>query len=149
MKKYLELFWEWLPISYEEYAEKGVSRLGSGYEDGFPHIYKLLDYAKMIVEENKITDSCISDLLDIMAIENESECILELIEEKSTEHQLNRIISIGMTHPLYEARWQLAELIYRRKPLGYEKYLLKMLEDSHPYVKKRASNCISYDKKTN
>ena len=145
MNKLLEFFWEWLPIPYEEYAIKGTSSIGVNYEENFPYINELLGYAEMIVKEDITTDDCVRDLLDIMAIENESESILELIEEKSTEHQLNRIISIGMTHPLYEARWQLVELIYRRKPHGYENYLYKMLEDSHPYVKKRASNCISYD----
>lgn len=145
MNELLKAFWEWLPVSYEEYASQGISQVSGSVEDDFPHFNELLACAEKIVKEDLTSADSIKDLLDIMAIDNEAESVLELIVEESSERQLNCIISVGMTHQLFEARWQLAELIYRRKPRGYEYLLFRLSEDTHPYVKKRASNCISYD----
>lgn len=78
-----------------------------------------------------------------MAIDNEAESVLDLIESDSSDHQLKHIISFGITHPLYEARWQVAELIYRRQPIQYVSYFQQLAKDPHPYVKKRAMNCIN------
>ena len=138
----LKQFWEWLPIPYEEYATNGTPQLHGSYEDEFPFFSELLSYAELIVEKEFVGDEYIDDLLTIMALDNETEYVLDLIETDSSNYQFQHIVSSGITHPLYNARWQLAELIYRRQPMQYDFYLQVLSSDSHPYVQKRAMNCI-------
>ena len=35
MNNLLSQFWDWMPISYEEYAVNGISQLNGSYEDSF------------------------------------------------------------------------------------------------------------------
>lgn len=135
-------FWNWLPISYEEYAVNGLSQLMGNFEDDFPFFSDLLAYAELIVKNEYIDNKHIDDLLTIMALDNEAEHVLEFIESDSSEKQLQYIVSGGIKHPLYETRWQLAELIYRRKPENYLSLLQTLSNDAHPYVRKRAISCI-------
>ena len=138
----LEQFWSWLPISYEEYANNGAPQSRGICEDDFPFFSDLLSYAELIVKKEFVDDAHIDDLLTIMALDNETEHVLEFIESNSSENQLQHIVSLGITHPLYEARWQLAELVYRRKPIRYDSYLQILSKDAHPYVQRRAMNCM-------
>ncbi len=143
MNDLLKQFWKWLPISYEEYAVNGIPQLNGSCEDNFPLFSELLSYAELIVKNDFVDKRHIDDLLTIMAIDNEAESVLDLIESDSSDYQLEQIISLGITHPLFETRWQVAELIYRRQPIQYVSYLHELSKDSHPYVKKRAMNCIN------
>ena len=138
----LKQFWEWLPVSYEEYATNGIAQLNGSYEDNFPFFSELISYAELIIKKELVDDEHINDLLTIMGIDNETEYVLELIESGSSDYQIQHISLVGITHSLYSARWQLAELICRRKPLGYDSYLQTLSKDTHPYVQIRASNCI-------
>lgn len=138
----LKQFWEWLPISYEEYAINGISQTNGSCEDSFPHFRELLSYAELIVKKGFVDDEHIYDLLTIMGIDNETESVLDFIENEASDYQIQHISSTGITHSLYNTRWQLAELICRRKPTHYGSYLQTLLKDIHPYVKRRARNCI-------
>lgn len=142
MSSLLEQFWEWLPISYEKYAIDGILQSSDYCEENFPFFSDLLAYAELIVKNDFIDNERIDDLLTVMALDNEVECVLELIESDSSEKQLQYIISAGIKHPLFETRWQLAELICRKKPDGYVSLLQILSNDFHPYVKKRAINCL-------
>lgn len=85
MNSLLKHFWEWLPTSYEEYAVNGLSQLNGSFEDDFPLFSDLLAYAELIVKNEYIDNEHINDLLTIMALDNEAEHILELIEGDSSE----------------------------------------------------------------
>ena len=141
MNNLLSQFWDWMPISYEEYAVNGISQLNGSYEDSFPLFSELLSYAELIIHSNLMDDEHIDDLLTILAIDNETEYVLDLIKSDSSNCQINRIVLCGVNHPLYHTRWQIAELIYHRKPSQHDFYLQKLSMDSHPYVKRRAMNC--------
>ncbi|MBO7196470.1 MAG: hypothetical protein J6V80_03965 [Clostridia bacterium] len=143
MNNLLKRFWEWISISYEEYAIDGISQSSDNCEDDFPLFSELLAYAESIVKNEHIDNEQIDDLLTIMALDNETEYVLDLIESDSSEKQIHHILICGIAHPLYEARWQLAELIYRRKPDNYLSLLQTLSNDAHPYVQKRAINCIN------
>ena len=138
----LKQFWKWLPVSYEEYSKKGITQIHGNYEDNFPKINELIEHGKKIVDDNLTSDNDIDDLLTIMGIDNEAEEIMEYIEENSSDEQINRLIYIGINHPLYNARWQVAELLYRRKPQRYAEFLKILSSDSNMYVRKRAMNCL-------
>ena len=144
MCNFLKEFWEWLPVSYDEYATSGVLQSSIGCEENFDHFNQLLIYAESIIRSDKVDAESINDLLSILALDNEMESILELIVERSSKKQLQSIIFHGIKHPLYHARWQLAEIIYRRKPKCYKEHLYALSQDSHPYVKKRSMNCLNY-----
>ena len=91
MNSLLKHFWEWLPISYEEYAVDGLSQLSGNCEDDFPLFSELLVSAESIVKNEYIDNEHIDDLLTIMALDNEAEHVLELIESDSSEKQLQYI----------------------------------------------------------
>ena len=42
MNNLLSPFWDWMPISYEEYAVNGISQLNGSYEDSFSLFSELL-----------------------------------------------------------------------------------------------------------
>ena len=145
MNKLLESFWKWLNKSPQEYAIYGAGKFVYGrMEDDFPRFEELLEYAKSIVDKNILNEEAIDELFTIMALDNESEIILDYIDDFSSEEQLKRIIDIGINHMHYQGRWQLAELLYRRRLKDYMEYLLLLSKDGNPCVSKRASNCISY-----
>ena len=138
----LKQFWEWLPTSYDDYAVNGISQLNGSYEDNFPFFFELLSYAELIVKKGLIDNEHIDDLLTIMGIDNETEHILDFIENESSDFQIQHISSAGIKHPLYNTRWQVAELVCRRKPLQYVFYLQILSKDENLYVQRRAINCL-------
>ena len=144
----LKSFWEWMyfsyGVSYERYTEKGLHQPSGQDECEFPHFHRLINYAESIIESNKVDEGSIDDLLTILALDNEAENILGLIVERSSNEQLKSIIFYGIKHPLFNARWQLAEIINRRKPDCYKEYLLTLSRDPHQCVKRRAVNCLNY-----
>lgn len=142
MDNKLEKFWMWLGKSPEEYALEGMNQKNGEFEDEYPEFEKLLFYARKIVDSNKVDCSSIDELITIMALDNESESILDYIEERSSSEQLIKIIERGVSHLQPNARWQVAELIFRRFSPNYVDYLTQLSNDKHLYVKKRALNCL-------
>lgn len=59
-----------------------------------------------------------------MALDNESESVLDYFEDNSSEEQLQKIIEQGVSHLYSNARWQISELLYRRKPENYQNIYL-------------------------
>ena len=142
MHDFLKDFWKWANKSPEEYGKSGMNQNKGEFEDDFPLFENLITYAKTIVDNNEIEPNLIDDLLNIMALDNESENILDYIEDKSSDEQLKVIVKLGLLHLQYNARWQLAELLYRRRPENWKIHLNELSNDEHPYVRKRALNCI-------
>lgn len=142
MVNLLQSFWNWLDINEDEYAHNGMLNSIHFDECSFPDFAELLAYAESIVDSNSLVHSEIHDLITIMAFDNESESILEYIEDNSTAIQTDKIIELGIANKHYHARWQIAELIYRKKGDSYINLLELLSTDSHPYVCKRAKNCI-------
>jgi len=146
MNHLISQFWLWMERtigkSQEEYAKNGMNQNHGEFEDEYPLFEECITYAKYIVDSGTLETEKINDLLTIMAFDNESENVLEYIEEKSTGKQLQKIIELGVTHIQMGTRWQIAELIYRtNNPNAWE--LLNVLKnDSHKYVSQRANNCI-------
>lgn len=142
VKERLEQFWIWIGKSKEEYGKIGVLQNHGKEECDFPFFEDLIEYAKVIVDLRLLSSSVVDDLFVIMSIDNESENTLDYIEAHSTEAQINKLVSIGINHIQYQGRWQLSELIYRRKPDNYEKFLQQLANDSNYAVRTRACNLI-------
>jgi len=148
MNELLRQFWEWMQVSPELYASEEYDMNDDKSEFFFPAFTDLIKYAEFVVDSNSLFEDDINDLLTIMALDNESESVLEYIEKHSSEEQLECIVRKGMLHIQPNARWQIAELIYRRKTMSYKNQLIVLSMDKHSYVKKRAMNCLSYLKET-
>lgn len=144
MSNLLEDFWIWANTTPRDYAEKGLDLLGDKPEFYFPFFDELLDYARRIIEKDFPTDQEIDDVITIMALDNENEEVLSYIEEFSSPAFLKSLIEKGLYHLQPEARWQIAELLYRRKPDDFKEYLKHLSIDSNDYVMKRAKNCLRY-----
>lgn len=142
MEELLIQFWIWLGKTPEQYANEGILFVWGHEEEDFPEFLKLMELAENVVNSNDMSEDSINDLLTVMALDNESESLLEYIEEFSSNEQLEQITRLGLIHLQSEARWQIAELLYRRKPKNYRQYLSELACDSHWYVRKRANNCI-------
>lgn len=140
----LENFWKWAEITSEEYAKTGIDQLSEKAEFYYPYFEGLLEYAQRIVDQSESSIEDLNNALTIMGLDNEDESILQYITDYCSETKLHDIIDVGLTHMQPEARWQIAELIYRRKPKGYRDYLLRLSKDDHHYVRKRATNAITY-----
>ena len=142
MNRTLMGFWKWANITPEEYAIKGIPLTSEKAPFNYPLYDKLITYAERLLQNKNLTEEELSDFLTIMALDNENEDVLDYAVAHATESQLEQILPYGMIFLQFEARWQLAELAYRRKPKGYLKYLQMLCDDNHSYVRKRARNCL-------
>lgn len=142
MRELLTKFWRWHQITPEKYAQKGMNQNIGEFEDAFPEFDVLLKTAFSIVDYNINESADIYDLLTVLAIDNEAETVLEYIEENSSDEQLKTIVEIGIYHLQPQARWQVAELVYRRRPNGYLEYLSVLSNDHDSYVRTRTKNII-------
>lgn len=138
----LKLFWDWSGITAEEYAEGGMKQKNGEFEDEFPFFEKMILYANNIINNNILDETSIDDVITIMSLDNESESILEHIVSNSSDEQLQMIVERGIKHSHFNARWQIAELVFKKKLNGYQDYLKKLSMDKNTYVRKRALNCI-------
>ena len=134
----------WIGKNPEQYATDGLEYVYDHMEFDYPGFEALKRLAMEIVNNDSRFDEDICNLLTVLALDNEGANMLYYIEENSSEEQLRKIIKLGIAHLQPEARWQLAEIIYQRRPPNYKNYLTKLSNDNHPYVRKRASNCLEY-----
>ncbi len=144
MNRILMDFWKWANITPEEYAIKGIPLTDEKAPFNYPLYDKLITYAERLLQNKKLTEEELSDFLTIMALDNETEDILDYATDNATEAQLQQILQYGMNFSQPEARWQLAELAYRRRPREYLDYLWTLYCDTNSYVRKRAKNCLEY-----
>ena len=142
MNDLLMRFWGWFEIAPEQYSVNGSPQIYGHEEDDLPYFEQLLIFAKEIVDHNDLTAEGVSNLLTVMAIDNEAESVLEYVQKNSSPEQLEQIIKIGLEHMQFNARWQLSEIIINRKPEGYLVYLNQLCNDDHPYVSSRAKSCM-------
>ena len=147
MKRDINDFWVWLQISFdfsaEKYALSGVDQSLNQFEDCYPHYDDMLNCCFEAINQSDFTDDEICDILTVMAFDNEAESVLEYLEVKLSESDLHRFIRLGLCHRLFEARWQLAELIFRRKPNNHQEYLEILAKDNSEYVRWRAKNALN------
>ena len=138
----LSKFWKWIGKTPEEYARDGLQYIHGRMEFDYPEFDAIMNCAMRIIDSGTMLHERIYMLLTIMALDNESEQVLDYAIDNCSEEQVSVIADIGLDHLQPNARWQLAELIYSRRPENFMQYLEKLSKDGHPYVSKRANNCI-------
>ena len=82
------------------------------------------------------------DYLTCMALDNEEEIILDHCAENAPDEFVERIAQASLNHPQWHARWQVAELLGRRRIQRGEMILGVLAQDSYPYVRRRAENAL-------
>ena len=140
----LQGFWNWLGMTPEEYACKGPDLLNSKAEFNFPDFDRFYCCCVDIFDNDRISLEDINNILIMMALDNETEDILDLCCDKLPDQYVDVFITMGIQSIQFHTRWQIAEFIRRRKPLLWKSYLSKLIDDCHPYVRKRAKNSFDY-----
>ena len=134
-------FWTWAKTTPVEYAQNG---LNAKSEFEFPLFEHLLDYAEKTCVKESVSKQEVDDVLTILALDNENEDLLSYMQKIPDAKRICLFIEAGIDHPQPSARWQIAELTYRVKPVKYIEYLQSLSADSDPYVRKRSNNCLRY-----
>ncbi|MCI5141231.1 MAG: hypothetical protein D3909_05795 [Candidatus Electrothrix sp. ATG1] len=132
----LDKFWRWASMTPVEYAD---NKKGGEWETDYPFwedIYSCVEEEIKRIEGGQSRVS-IQYILEAMAIDNECENILDMLESSKTASQI--VINDYYDYPQPEARWQIAELAKRTAFRGVIDMLKKMLiNDDNSYVKRRA-----------
>lgn len=136
----LQSFWKWFNITPGQYAREDMFV----DELEFPQFAELISTCEKLIKIGIFTDGIIDDILTIMAIDNEAEDILNVVVDTISDKDLKKFIALGVNHIQPNTRWQIAELIYRRRPVNAMEYLVILSKDNNAYVRKRALNCINY-----
>lgn len=137
LKQGLKNFWDWSETNIQSYVQIGWVKDLEPFE--YPSWSELIEETKLAILKlvNGISNSEIhNDILTVMALDNESEEILDYLTTLNID-LLKVVIEAGIEHQLYEARWQIAELLGRKEEEIWSPYLELLLKDSHYYVVRR------------
>ena len=92
----LEKFWKWFGKTPEEHATCDIEYIYGNMEYDYPYFDELEKYAFKVVDNDIIEYDEIYDLITIMALDNESENVLDYIEDYSSNTQIEKIVEIGL-----------------------------------------------------
>lgn len=140
----LENFWAWAGMTPEEYAGKDGFDGGLVTEFDYSHFEECLNAAKDAIRKPILSEEDIDGVLTVLALDNENEEVLDEMTDAVNPALVLPLCEAGVRHRQAEARWQIAEWIYRVRPSGYRSYLRILAEDAHPYVRRHAKNALDY-----
>ncbi len=129
-------FWEWTGCA-KRYKDHDISLLPFDPVE-YPLLHEMQRQCNALINQPLAAEEADAFLM-CMAIDNESECILDECKKRADDDFINKLVSLGVRHPQSEVRWQMAELLRRDIP-DRVVYLEALLHDTHPYVRKRAFN---------
>ena len=146
MKNELSKFWDWAQITFNEYASNVIPSAArqaewEGEYPGWPRLESEVKSLILQLNKSKEFDSdAVQDVLTVLAIDNESEGILESIQSSVSNNELiNKLIEETRNFKSYHARWQIVELIKESAiPDKASKLKWFALNDSDKYVQRRA-----------
>lgn len=136
-------FWQWLGMSKEKYIFKMENPQNSSIdfeEYMFPKWSALLDEARENIREERLEPESLEKVLTVMALDNETEDVLDFIVENASDNYIEKFVQYGVLSILYHARWQIAEILGRRQPRNWENLIDELVKDENAYVSKRAAN---------
>ncbi len=134
-------FWAWAGYDAADFAKDEVNCCRKKEPFDFPEIVEMrkLCYG---LENGLGSLREAEDYLTCMALDNEDEEILDHCAAYAPDDFVACIVAAASDHPQWEARWQVAELLGRRKIPQRELLLNVFLQDPHPYVRRRAENAL-------
>ena len=135
----LEAFWSLdIRFSSDETVKRHDIYAYPDYDELYDSTIRVCD----ILGEIGILPMTVSDVLRVMAYTNETEDMLDYADECMDLLSLNVLVEQGYKFSLRDARWQIAELVGRKKREAWYKYLILLKEDADPSVAKRAKNAL-------
>lgn len=143
-RKELDEFWIWQELTPQEYSS-GVKYLKCE-EFYYPHWDNLMLFADRsirLIKDGERSPVLIKLLLEIMAIDNEDEIVMENCEQLLDTEGIKLICQVALEFPMYETRWQIAELLGRSNNDNCKKFLLLLIKDENKYVQRRALISLS------
>lgn len=112
----------------------------------FPKWEELKNIAYNLIDSEKSDSNSLDMVLLIMALDNEEEYITDYLADKDTGDDFNcsdkyieMLSKRAITFPQPHARWQIAEVLRRRKTKDSLSLLQELMQDNNEYVKKRAT----------
>ena len=132
----LQEFWIWFGLSADQYALSGH---GPKEEFMFPEWSDLIRETKEAIKSENNNIEILNNILAVLALDNEREEILDYISEYSSVRYIQTLAKQSLTCNQAHARWQIAELIGRRKELNCKETLIALTQDKNPYVQRRAN----------
>ncbi len=139
----LNEFWKWIGLTPQLYAVVSRTQRAQELEEYmFPLWDVMISETIDLINESPADEISIDEILTVMAIDNETEKVLDYIAESGSEPFICRLIERGVVHLQPHARWQCAELIRMRNPLNKGKMLSILLSDHDEYVRRRAQNAV-------
>ncbi len=106
--------------------------LGGERECDYPHLDELVRHACRLACAKDCSTEDIDEELLILALDNEAEAVLDFIASHCQGRRLEQIVTRGVDCAWFDARWQMAELVYRTKPVDFRAILEKLTQDAHP-----------------
>jgi hypothetical protein len=143
-RKELDEFWIWQEFTPQEYAS-GVKYLKCE-EFYYPHWANLMLFADRsikLIKDGERSPVLINLLLEIMAIDNEDEIVMEHCEQLLDTEAIKFLCQVALDFPMHETRWQIAELLGRSNSDNCKKFLLLLIKDENKYVQRRALISLS------
>jgi hypothetical protein len=138
---FVDAFWDWAEIPQSKRI-LDINRFSVDPVE-FPMLEQM-QRACIACINNDLPVQELDAFLMCLAIDNESERILDACKSQANELFLHQLISNGVNHPQSGARWQIAELLRRDIP-DRERYLKMLLQDKDAYVRKRAGNVLEQE----
>ncbi|WP_428866694.1 hypothetical protein [Clostridium sediminicola] len=134
----LNKFWDWSGKSPEQYSmDRGYGEWEVDYPNWIPLII-CFNNAVRFIKRGHNSERLVSLLLDVIALDNEGETLLDECVTSLDDNDFEFIIQCSITHIQSEARWQIASMIGIKQKKKWERYLLKFIEDNNKYVQRRA-----------
>ena len=144
LKNELSKFWDWAGITFAEYCEGATPPKArqAEWEGEYPNWNKLEDETKILIQmEGDCNDSSeMQLLLQVLALDNESESVKEwILDEVRDEDLICRIGKAGLESNSGHSRWLSIDLV-RRCPAEERQAILRRVWESEKdsYVKRRA-----------
>lgn len=144
MDELLKKFWIWFGVTAYDYSKKGSNAKFDKDEFFYPEFNQLISCVNDFIVKENLSNSEIESLLTILAIDNESEDVLDMMVDNLSDDMVEKIATIGVNHLQPNARWQIAVLLGRRKIHNYVYFLTILSNDVDEYVRKRAQNELSH-----
>ncbi|WIV11062.1 HEAT repeat domain-containing protein [Proteiniborus sp. MB09-C3] len=139
LKNELNSFWLWANQTSHEYA-KNVWKLEQE-EWEYPNWDRLIELtieAIKAVRNGGKSKELIDCILEVMALDNEDEQILDECQDNLTYDALSYLVHIATLHIQSEARWQIAKLLGRYKDQATTGFLNSFIDDESKYVQRKA-----------
>ena len=140
LNKLISDFWVWTGLPEEMWNRIDIADISID-TSMFPKIGEVCNECNKLVNK-ELTYAEANAYLFGLALDSEDEDILEYCVNHADVTFIYKVLSLCVSYPHSEARWQIAELLRREIPQR-DYFLMVLRADSNEYVRQRANNVIN------